>query len=60
MLKGDRVIAEERLLSDMNIRIRGVNEGADGALYVLTDGNPEPPGPAWDRAGKILKLSPKK
>jgi glucose/arabinose dehydrogenase len=60
VLKGNRVIAEERLLTDLNGRIRGVNEGADGALYVLTDGNPVPPGPSWDRQGKLLKLTPRK
>jgi glucose/arabinose dehydrogenase len=49
VLKEDRVIAEERLLTDLNARIRGVADGPDGALYVLTDGN----------AGKILKLVPK-
>jgi len=43
------VIAEERLLGDLNARIRGVAEGPDGALYVLTDGN----------EGKILRLLPK-
>ena len=45
-LDGDRVIAEERLLTDLNSRIRAVNEGPDGALYVLTDG----------ANGKILRL----
>jgi glucose/arabinose dehydrogenase len=50
VLKDDRVVAEERLLTDLNARIRGVNEGPDGALYVMTDGN----------AGKIVKLVPKK
>jgi aldose sugar dehydrogenase len=50
VLSGDRVIAEERLLGDMNTRIRGVSEGPDGALYVLTDGN----------GGKILRLVPKR
>jgi glucose/arabinose dehydrogenase len=60
VLKGDRVIAEERLLTDINGRIRAVNEGADGALYVLTDGSPTPQGPSWDRQGQILKLTPKK
>jgi glucose/arabinose dehydrogenase len=40
------VVAEERLLVDQNARIRGVSEGPDGALYVLTDG----------ANGKILKL----
>jgi glucose/arabinose dehydrogenase len=50
VLKGDRVIAEERLLTELNARIRGVSEGPEGALYVLTDGN----------GGKILRLVPKR
>jgi glucose/arabinose dehydrogenase len=49
VLNGDRVVGEERLLTELNVRIRGVNEGPDGALYVLTDGN----------AGRILRLVPK-
>lgn len=53
------VIAEERLLTDINSRIRDVQEGADGALYVLTDGNPVASGPTWDREGKILRLIPR-
>jgi glucose/arabinose dehydrogenase len=48
VLNGDRVVAEERLLSELNSRIRGVENGPDGALYVLTDGN----------GGKILRLAP--
>jgi glucose/arabinose dehydrogenase len=50
VLKDDRVVGEERLLTELNARIRGVNEGPDGALYVMTDGN----------MGKIVKLTPKK
>lgn len=50
VLNGERVVAEERLLTELNTRIRGVLDGPDGALYVLTDGN----------AGKILRLTPKK
>jgi glucose/arabinose dehydrogenase len=49
VLNGDRVVGEERLLTELNARIRGVNEGPDGALYILTDGN----------TGKILRLVPK-
>jgi glucose/arabinose dehydrogenase len=49
VMKGDRVIAEERLLTELNTRIRGVAEGPDGALYVLTD-----------TPGKIMRLVPKK
>ena len=49
VLNGERVIAEERLLTDLNARIRDVNQGPDGALYVMTDGV----------GGKILRLVPK-
>jgi len=49
VLRGNRVVGEERLLTDLKARIRGVNQGPDGALYVMTDGN----------AGKILALVPK-
>ena len=49
VLRGNRVVGEERLLADLKARIRGVNQGPDGALYVMTDGN----------AGKILALVPK-
>lgn len=49
VLNGERVVAEQRLLTELNVRIRGVADGPDGALYVLTDGN----------AGKILRLVPK-
>jgi len=42
----NHVVAEERLLQSLNSRIRGVSEGPDGALYVLTDG----------QDGKILRL----
>jgi len=42
----NHVVAEERLLKDLNQRIRNVNEGPDGSLYVLTDG----------ANGKILRL----
>jgi glucose/arabinose dehydrogenase len=50
VLKDDRIVGEQRLLTELNARIRGVSEGPDGALYVLTDGN----------EGKILRLVPKK
>lgn len=48
VLRGDRVVGEERLLMDLGARIREVVQGPDGAVYVLTD----------DRAGKLLKLTP--
>jgi len=37
VLRGDRVVAEERLLEDLSQRIRDVRQGPDGALYVITD-----------------------
>jgi glucose/arabinose dehydrogenase len=48
-LNNERVIGEERLLVDLNTRIRDVHDGPDGALYVMTDGN----------GGKIIRLTPK-
>jgi glucose/arabinose dehydrogenase len=45
-LQGNRVVSEERLLTDLNARIRAVNEAPDGSIYVLTDG----------ANGKILRL----
>ena len=50
VLAGDRVVGEERLLVDLKQRIRGVQQGPDEALYVMTDG----------ADGKILRLVPKK
>lgn len=49
MLKNDRVVGEERLLTDLNARIREVVEGPDGALFLLTD----------DSNGKLLKVTPR-
>ena len=43
-----KVSGEQRLLSDFGQRIREVQVGPDGYLYLLTD----------ERAGKLLKLSP--
>ena len=36
-LRGDRVVHEERLLEQLDERIRDVRQGPDGYLYVLTD-----------------------
>jgi aldose sugar dehydrogenase len=35
VLEGERVVAEERLLEDLNQRIREVQQGPDGALYIF-------------------------
>jgi len=37
VLKDNKVIGEERLLTDENQRFRDVGEGKDGALYAITD-----------------------
>jgi glucose/arabinose dehydrogenase len=52
-INGDRVVSEERLLKDLQPtpeRIRDVEQGPEGAIYVITD-NPK---------GRVLKLVPKK
>ncbi len=46
VLDGERVVAEEQLLTDLEQRIRALETGPDGAVYVLTDG------------GMILRLTP--
>ncbi|MGE0315006.1 MAG: PQQ-dependent sugar dehydrogenase [Lautropia sp.] len=48
VLDGERVVGEERLLTDRGERVREVVEGPDGALYLATD----------ERDGHILRLSP--
>jgi glucose/arabinose dehydrogenase len=49
-LDGERIVGEERLLTDLRERIRDVRQGPDGALYLLTDNS----------RGRVLKLVPKK
>jgi aldose sugar dehydrogenase len=48
VLEGEKVVAEERLLTELGERIRDVRQGPDKALYVLTD-NPE---------GRVLRVTP--
>ena len=47
-LNGTTVTSEERLLPNLNERIRDVRQGPDGALWLLTDNS----------AGRILRVSP--
>jgi glucose/arabinose dehydrogenase len=49
-LDGDKVTGEERLLQNLNERIRDVRQGPDGALWLLTD----------NAAGRILRVTPAK
>ena len=47
-LDGDRIVSEERLLGDLEKRIRDVRVAADGKVYVLTD----------EDDGQLLELVP--
>ncbi len=49
-VRGDQVIAEEKLLEDLGARIRDVRNGPDGFVYVLTNGD----------GGRLLQLRPAK
>jgi aldose sugar dehydrogenase len=49
VVEDDRVVGEERLLTDLGERIREVVQGPDGALYLLTDAS----------NGRLLKLTPR-
>lgn len=47
-MAGDKVVAEEPLLTDRCRRIRDVRQGPDGALYVLTE----------EEDGELLRITP--
>ena len=47
VVNGERIVAEERLLTDLKLRIRDVRQGPDGAIYVLAGNN-------------LLRLKPKR
>ncbi|MGH7724741.1 MAG: PQQ-dependent sugar dehydrogenase [Candidatus Eiseniibacteriota bacterium] len=49
VVRNDRVVGEERLLTDMNVRFREVVQGPEGALYLLTD----------EQNGKLFKVTPR-
>ncbi len=49
VLKDDRVVGEEHLLTDRGSRIRDVRQGRDGALYVVTD----------ERNGELWRIAPR-
>ncbi len=50
VMKDGAVVAEEKLLTGLDERIRDVRQGPDGAVYVLTDDG---------RDGKLVRLTPK-
>jgi aldose sugar dehydrogenase len=50
IIKDNKVIGEEHLLTDRGKRIRDVKQGNDGFLYLVTD----------ETDGELLRISPKK
>lgn len=50
VIKDNRVVGEENLLTDRGARIRDVRQGFDGNLYVVTD----------EGDGELLKIAPKR
>jgi glucose/arabinose dehydrogenase len=48
-IKGDHVVAEEKLLRERCRRLRDVRQGPDGLIYVITD----------EANGEILRIGPK-
>jgi glucose/arabinose dehydrogenase len=50
VLDGEKIVGEEKLLSELGERIRDVRQGPDGALWLLTD-NPN---------GRVLRVVPAK
>jgi len=50
VIKDNRVVGEEHLLTGRGQRIRDVRQGADGALYVVTD----------ESNGELWKITPKR
>jgi len=50
VIKDNRVVGEEHLLTDRGRRVRDVRQGQDGALYVVTD----------ERDGELWKITPRR
>ena len=49
VLDGEKVVHEERILSELGERIRDVRQGSDGFIYLLTDSDD----------GRILRIEPR-
>ncbi len=50
VIKNDRVVGEEHLLTERGQRVRDVRQGPDGALYVVTD----------EANGELWKITPRR
>ena len=50
VLEGNKVVHEERIMTDLKWRVRNVVQGPDGYLYVTTDAGMEP--------GRVLRILP--
>lgn len=49
-LDGERIMHEERMFGELNTRLRDIEQGPDGYLYLLTD----------ERNGKLIQVKPAK
>jgi aldose sugar dehydrogenase len=49
VMRGDRVVGEERIPTDRKERVREVEQGPDGAIYLLTD----------EENGRLLEVKPR-
>jgi glucose/arabinose dehydrogenase len=49
VMRGDRVVGEERIPTDRKERVREVAQGPDGAIYLLTD----------EENGRLLEVRPR-
>jgi glucose/arabinose dehydrogenase len=58
-LVNGKVVEEEPMLTEPNVRIRDVRMGADGALYVLTDAGGTAISDNTRPVGQLLKIVPK-
>src|SRR4051812_47776793 len=58
-MKGDKIVNEEPLLTEVKMRIRDVRVGPDGAVYVLTDSGGGSITDNTPQASKLLKLTPR-
>lgn len=57
VLEDGKVVGEEHLLTDHDRRIRALAQGADGALYVMTDSENNPEGGrVFD--GEVIRVTP--